>query len=112
MASKRSRPGASGASSGRDARAKRRPRPPAPRRSRSSFSASREWAVYQLLDPLLPTGGFAHSQGLEAAARSGLVAGGDERPSALAAKSSRSTLTVPCTPRSMGRSAVRALTTA
>jgi urease accessory protein UreF len=41
--------------------------------------------VYQLLDPLLPTGGFAHSQGLEAAARSGLVAGGDERPSALAA---------------------------
>ena len=85
MASKRSRPGASGASSGRDARAKRRPRPPAPRRSRSSFSASREWAVYQLLDPLLPTGGFAHSQGLEAAARSGLVAGGDERPSALAA---------------------------
>ena len=97
MASKRERPGASrpgasrpgaalrpGASSGRDARAKRRTRP-APRRSRSSFSASREWAVYQLLDPLLPTGGFAHSQGLEAAARSGLVAGGDERPSALAA---------------------------
>ena len=84
MASKRERPGASGASSGRDARAKRRRRP-APRRSRSSFSASREWAVYQLLDPLLPTGGFAHSQGLEAAARSGLVAGGDERPSALAA---------------------------
>ena len=91
MASKRERPGASrpgasrpGASSGRDARAKRRPRP-ASRRSRSSFSASREWAVYQLLDPLLPTGGFAHSQGLEAAARSGLVAGGDERPSALAA---------------------------
>ena len=41
--------------------------------------------MYQLLDPLLPTGGFAHSQGLEAAARSGLVAGGDERPSALAA---------------------------
>ena len=84
MASKRERPGASGAWSGRDARAKRRRRP-APRRSRSSFSASREWAVYQLLDPLLPTGGFAHSQGLEAAARSGLVAGGDERPSALAA---------------------------
>jgi hypothetical protein len=28
---------------------------------------------------LLPTGGFAHSQGLEAAARAGLVAGGDER---------------------------------
>jgi urease accessory protein UreF len=81
MASKRERPGAS---SGGDARAKRRTRT-APRSARSSFSASREWAVYQLLDPLLPTGGFAHSQGLEAAARSGLVAGGDERPSALAA---------------------------
>ena len=78
MASKRERPGAS------LARAKRRTRT-APRSARSSFSASREWAVYQLLDPLLPTGGFAHSQGLEAAARSGLVAGGDERPSALAA---------------------------
>ena len=38
-----------------------------------------DWATWQLIDPLLPTGGFAHSQGLEAAARAGLVAGGDER---------------------------------
>lgn len=38
-----------------------------------------DWAVWQLVDPLLPTGGFAHSQGLEAAAHAGLVAGGDER---------------------------------
>ena len=35
--------------------------------------------MWQLVDPLLPTGGFAHSQGLEAAAQAGLVAGGDER---------------------------------
>ena len=40
-----------------------------------------DWAVWQLVDPLLPTGGFAHSQGLEAAAHAGLVAGGDERHS-------------------------------
>jgi|AntAceMinimDraft_1070359.scaffolds.fasta_scaffold82819_1 hypothetical protein len=38
-----------------------------------------EWAVWQLIDPLLPTGGFAHSQGLEAAAHGGLVAGADQR---------------------------------
>jgi hypothetical protein len=30
-----------------------------------------DWAVWQLIDPLLPTGGFAHSQGLEAAAHGG-----------------------------------------
>lgn len=38
-----------------------------------------DWAVWQLIDPLLPTGGFAHSQGLEAAAQGGLVAGADDR---------------------------------
>ena len=38
-----------------------------------------DWAVWQLVDPLLPTGGFAHSQGLEAAAHARLVAGLDER---------------------------------
>ena len=38
-----------------------------------------DWAVWQLVDPLLPTGGFAHSQGLESAAHSRLVAGLDER---------------------------------
>ncbi len=33
------------------------------------------WATWQLIDPLLPTGGFAHSCGLEAAAHAGLVKG-------------------------------------
>lgn len=37
------------------------------------------WATWQLIDPLLPTGGFAHSCGLEAAAHAGLVKGGDAR---------------------------------
>ena len=32
-----------------------------------------------MIDPLLPTGGFARSQGLESAAHAGLVKGGDER---------------------------------
>ncbi|CAI5966896.1 unnamed protein product [Closterium sp. NIES-65] len=34
-----------------------------------------DWAVWQLLDSLLPAGGFAHSLGLEAAARAGFLAG-------------------------------------
>ena len=42
-------------------------------------NAFADWATWQLLDPLLPTGGFAHSQGLESAAHSGLVKGGDDR---------------------------------
>ena len=39
----------------------------------------RSWSTWQLIDPLLPTGGFAHSGGLEAAANCGVVAGGDTR---------------------------------
>lgn len=39
----------------------------------ATSSSGREWAAWQLLDSLLPTGGFAHSQGLEAAAYAGLV---------------------------------------
>lgn len=42
-------------------------------------NAFADWATWQLLDPLLPTGGFAHSQGLESAAHAGLVKGGDDR---------------------------------
>ncbi len=45
----------------------------------SSDAAFADWATWQLIDPLLPTGGFAHSQGLESAAHAGLVKGGDER---------------------------------
>ena len=30
------------------------------------------WSTWQLIDPLLPTGGFAHSGGLEAAANCGV----------------------------------------
>ena len=38
-----------------------------------AFISSKQWASWQLLDSMLPTGGFAHSQGLEAASQSGLV---------------------------------------
>ena len=70
--------------SGTDADAKSRherapadvPAPPSGADDDAAFAA---FATWQLIDPLLPTGGFAHSQGLEAAARAGLVAGGDER---------------------------------
>ena len=34
---------------------------------------SKQWASWQLLDSMLPTGGFAHSQGLEASSQSGWV---------------------------------------
>ena len=52
---------------------------PAPPSGADDDAAFAAFATWQLIDPLLPTGGFAHSQGLEAAARAGLVAGGDER---------------------------------
>jgi len=38
-------------------------------------SAAPEWATWQLLDSLLPTGAFAHSLGLEAALRQGWLGG-------------------------------------
>jgi urease accessory protein len=41
-----------------------------------TMGASR-WRVWQLVDSALPTGGFAHSNGLEAMAQLGLVRGGD-----------------------------------
>ncbi|EEY69135.1 uncharacterized protein PITG_05323 [Phytophthora infestans T30-4] len=34
-----------------------------------------DWALWQMVDSLYPTGGFAHSLGLEAATQEGLVAG-------------------------------------
>ncbi|KAL4289044.1 hypothetical protein HN51_056816 [Arachis hypogaea] len=37
-----------------------------------------QWSQWQLLDSLLPTGGFAHSFGLEAAVQSNLVSNPDE----------------------------------
>ncbi|VFQ66814.1 unnamed protein product [Cuscuta campestris] len=36
------------------------------------------WSQWQLLDSLLPTGGFAHSSGLEAAIQAGLVSGPED----------------------------------
>ena len=35
------------------------------------------WTAWQLLDPLLPTGGFAHSNGLEAATQFGFIDSGN-----------------------------------
>lgn len=43
-----------------------------------SLGCPLQWSQWQLLDSLLPTGGFAHSIGLEAAIQSGLVSGLDE----------------------------------
>jgi urease accessory protein len=45
--------------------------------SQSNPPASQDWILWQLLDSAFPTGGFAHSNGLEAAAQLGEVA--DER---------------------------------
>lgn len=42
----------------------------------STAGASR-WRVWQLVDSALPTGGFAHSGGLEAMAHAGLVSGAE-----------------------------------
>uniref|UniRef100_M4BQI1 Urease accessory protein UreF n=1 Tax=Hyaloperonospora arabidopsidis (strain Emoy2) TaxID=559515 RepID=M4BQI1_HYAAE len=41
--------------------------------SAASPPASGDWALWQIIDSLYPTGGFAHSLGLEAAAQEGLV---------------------------------------
>lgn len=43
----------------------------------ASDTQSQDWILWQLLDSAFPTGGFAHSNGLEAAAQLGEV--GDER---------------------------------
>ncbi|KAG3115013.1 hypothetical protein PI124_g744 [Phytophthora idaei] len=39
----------------------------------STSSLAGDWAVWQMVDSLYPTGGFAHSLGLEAATQEGLV---------------------------------------
>ena len=50
------------------------PTPPSSSPSSSpSPSLPPDWALWQLLDSALPTGGFAHSLGVESASRSGLV---------------------------------------
>jgi urease accessory protein len=43
-----------------------------------SFSTGSDWMVWQLMDSSFPTGGFAHSSGLEAAWQHGEVRGRDD----------------------------------
>lgn len=61
------------------------PPPPANKKLRSLPGSSmqgqdpnQQWSQWQLLDSILPTGGFAHSSGLEAAVQTGMISTADD----------------------------------